>query len=124
MKLCQSCWDKLRIAIEQRGLGGFISKDGEVAASQIVNQLTAGVSVDNYDPLMAANFAIWSQSLQSFGIGMMSEDAPCPLCYRTELEAHCVDPKCSKQTGDDWIQFAADDQLAAAIEKGLVSQAN
>jgi hypothetical protein len=124
MKLCQSCWDKLKAAIEQRGMLHLVAKSGEAASKQLAAQLSGGVSADNYDPLMAANFAIWKQSLSSFGLGMMSEDAPCPLCFKTEIETSCSDPNCNKQTGEMWIEFAADEQLAYCREKGLVSQAN
>jgi hypothetical protein len=73
---------------------------------------------------MAANFAIWNNSLKTFGLGMMAEDAPCPLCLKTEIESKCTDPECNKQTGSDWIRFAADDQLNFARERGLVPAAN
>jgi hypothetical protein len=120
MKLCQECWNKLKQAVDERGLSNLIAKNGEVAASQIAEQLTTGSTPTNYDPLMAANMAIWSESLRAFGLSMMAEDAPCPLCEKTRIESICIDLNCSKQTGDDWIQFAAEDQLQYAIHMGYV----
>lgn len=124
MKICQKHWDDLRVAIEARGLMHLVAKNGAVAGQTIEHQLNGDQSNQNYDPLMAANFAIWTQALHSFGLEMMAPDAPCPLCYKTELESTCTDPNCGKQTGDMWVQFAADDQLAAARERGLVPVAS
>ncbi len=47
-------------------------------------------------------------------------DAPCPLCRKNELEANCTLPNCNKQTGDDWVQFATNDQLEEARQRGLI----
>lgn len=124
MKLCQECWNELKEAIEQRGLMHLVAKGGEEAVKQIDAQLSGDTSARNYDPLMAANFAIWNQSLSSFGLGMMAPDAPCPLCHKTEIESVCTDPSCNKQSGHDWIRFAADDQLAYSRHHGLVPQAH
>jgi hypothetical protein len=124
MKICQMHWDKLRAAIEDRGLMQFVAKSGEKAAKQIVQQLEGDNSNSTYDPLMAANFAIWSNALAAFGIGMMNADAPCPLCLMDDHKKTCTKPGCEAQGGDDWIRFAADGQLEEARERGLVPKAS
>lgn len=123
MKICQDHWNKLRAAIEECGLSHLIAKDGKAAAQQIQAQLQGDQSATNYDPLMAANFAIWSVSLHHFGLGIMAGDV-CPLCLKTEIEKDCTDPKCNKETGDDWVRFAAEGQLAYARSQGLVPEAS
>jgi hypothetical protein len=122
MKLCQSCWDKLKDAIESRGMMALVAKNGEIACKQVSAQIHGDTSTHNYDPLMSANFAIWNQALSSFGLSMMAEDAPCPLCLKTEIEANCTEPDCGKQTGDMWIEFAAEEQLAYCRNRGLVAR--
>lgn len=127
MKICQPCWEKLKLAIEQRGLMHLVAKSGEAAAAIVTRQLAENPPLSDrsaYDPLMAANFAIWRQALSAFGLEMMAEDAPCPLCYKTKLESSCTDPDCSKQTGDQWIEFAAQDQLDFARAQGFVPAAS
>ena len=65
MKFCMPHWDQLKAAIEERGLMGLVSKDGVVAVDKIKRDLNQeGTAVENFDPLMAANFAIWSNALR------------------------------------------------------------
>ncbi len=116
MKICQEHWDKLKEAIEARGLGHLVAGSGATAAV-ITGQLSGS---DEYDPLIAANFAIWNNALEAFGLSMMYEDAPCPLCLMDKHAAECVEPDCAKNSGMDWIRFAADGQLETARNKGLV----
>lgn len=127
MKMCQKHWDMLRAAIEQRGLMHLVAKSGEEASKQVAAQLSGDTSLWNYDPLMAANFAIWRQGLSSWGLALMSPDAPfggCVCCLKSDVESRCRDPICKKQTGEMWIEFAADDQLAFARAKGLLPKAS
>jgi len=103
----------------------LVAKSGEAAASMLSKQIEGSSPAGDrsaYDPLMSANFSIWSNALRSFGLEMMAEDAPCPLCYKTEMESKCTDPECLKQTGDDWIGFAADEQLNFCRAQGWVSE--
>jgi hypothetical protein len=124
MKICQMHWDKLRVAIENRGLMQFVAKSGEKAAKQIVKQLEGDNSSSTYDPLMAANFAIWNNALKAFGIEIMYADALCPLCLMDNHKKTCTEPGCKAQGGDDWIQFAADGQLEVACKMGLMPKAS
>lgn len=122
MRLCKECWDKLRVAIEERGLMQMVGKNGDTAAKMAMERANGDESRGSYDPLMAANFAIWSHVLQATGVKFMMDSAGCPLCEKTEMEKTCTDPMCKKESGDDWIRFAADDQLAYAREKGFIPQ--
>lgn len=121
MKLCQEHWNELKTAIEQRGLMHLVATSGEKAINQVVTQLNGNDSNQTYDPLMSANFAIWGNALEVYGLAMMREDAPCPLCLIDKHLAECKESNCKfKDSASDWIRFASDAQLTAARERGLV----
>lgn len=125
MRFCQTHWTELREAIEERGLGDLIAPDGEVAMEQIVDQLKRaergedpGTPV-NYDPLMAAHWAIVNNLTEAARATAGPAAAlhvamgdHCPVCFANEQhELSCDDPDCAF-TYDAWIGYAADDQLA------------
>lgn len=146
MKLCDDHWAKLRAAIDERGLSGFISSDGEAATKILAEQLTnpdAPATVDNFDPLMNANMAIWSNTMGTLGpnaMYLMTEGEPdpvdekqyplaagrtwpkCPICYlNLAHELTCKDAGCKldvKRGYDFYIERAADDQAKRAEELG------
>jgi len=109
VRFCQPHWDKLRAAIEERGLGDVVARDGQAAAANLVSELQTGSRLDNFDPLMGAHWAI---------VNRIAEVAPqviviegCPICWaQDEHEKHCVDPGCqvTRQTLEDWIPGVAD----------------
>lgn len=110
-------WNDLREAIKERGLWHLVSKNGEEAIKSVTNQIEG--KEHHYDPLMAGNFAIWSNALDAGGLYLMGKDENgneyCPLC---ELDKHTnCDPKASVK----WITGCADEQLKICQEKGLVS---
>ena len=123
MRICDAHWTELKQALEERGLMKLVSGSGEKATRVIEGQLQGDDSNEAYDPLLAANFAIWNNGLQAVGMGLMAPDAPCPLCFLNECaEKGCGDPDCKKvhHNGSDWIQFAANDQLEEARKRKLV----
>ena len=124
MKICTSHWDNLRTAIDNRGLGHLVAKSGEKAASQIVNQLQGSEDAKDYDPLMAAYWAITANSIKAFGLDSMREDFGCPLCALDAHAKECQDQACPKYTGQNWIDLASDGQLSIAKEMGLISEPN
>lgn len=124
MKICDNHWKGLKDAIDQRGLSKFISKDGQAAVARIVSSLQGADGKDEFDPLMQANFAIWGNALQAFGIEITAEEAPCPLCALDHHAKECTDTGCSRETGADWIKFAADEQLENARQMGLIGEPN
>lgn len=123
MKICADHWGKLKAAIELRGLTYLVAASGEKAVAMLEARIADPKAdfKDTYDPLMAANFAIWNNALEAFGLGVMAEDALCPLCLMDKHAAECAEPECAKNSGLDWIEFAADGQLEVARQKGLVS---
>lgn len=97
MKFCQGHWDRLRKAIDDRGLGHLVAPDGKAAAQQMADQLERADRGEepftpvNYDPLMAAHWAIVNAvSALAPGIAlhlmMPDEDGSekCPLCYAND----------------------------------------
>jgi hypothetical protein len=122
MKFCQSHWDKLKSAIEARGLMSKVATSGEQAAAQI--------AAGKPDPLMAAHNAIVSNALGKVGLELMmpNDDGSdrCPICYLVKLSlaaprCECGDPACTSQSRADnferWIEHAADDQVPPPEER-------
>jgi len=124
MKICSAHWSALRTAIDERGLSSFVSKDGETAVRTLTAALQGTDGKDAFDPLLQANFAIWSNALESFGPDITKEDAPCPLCAMDNHAATCAEGGCKNETGADWIKFAADEQLENARQMGLLGKPN
>lgn len=138
----------LKAAITARGLDSLVAPDGETAVAQLTNQLESeGSTPTNYDPLMSAMFAISGNAadlVKSMGgnalyvmVRTAEEEAPvegfpgyegrtwpyCPLCHiNLAHEIMCPHESCGmdRERGyDQWIERAADDQVAAAKELGL-----
>jgi len=131
MQFCQPHWDKLRKAIEDRGMSHLIAKDGQTALENTVADLDAakqGVDPpkETFDPLMSSFWAINSRALECGGLYLMTqkEDGTdwCPLC---ELDAHSpadqIPPPYEKHS-DSWINGCADSQLAHARKLGLIPE--
>lgn len=141
MRFCQTHWDRLRDALEERGLAELIAKDGERAAANLVNEAETGeATLANYDPLMRAHWAIVGNATRMLGERagpstvaylMLADDVPedvcelpgangrtwprCPVCYLgLGHELTCRGGKCKlpKVDGFAWmIDRAADDQV-------------
>ncbi len=86
--------------------------------SNLAAEMHHGATVDNYDPLMAANFAIWENCMRVVGLEAMAfnDDGTerCPLCFMNEQHlVECKDPNCSKNPKefDSWIEHATKDQV-------------
>lgn len=132
MKFCQPHWDKLRAAIDDRGLSGLVAKDGAQAIQQMADQLArvkAGdesLSASNFDPLMSAHWAIVNNALRICGLAIMApnEDgsARCPLCFMIAGCSHQDCPSPDACGWNEWINRAADDAKTRAVELGLVGQ--
>lgn len=58
MKFCTEHWDKLRVAIADQGLDSLVSRGGAEAVERMSAELGEGQTLDNFDPLMAAHWAI------------------------------------------------------------------
>lgn len=148
MKWCQDHWDRLREAIEARGLGHLVAPDGQTAAAQLADELERG----DYDPLMDAFWATNSNAARTieraggsplYLSGGEPPDDPtpedavdlpggegrtwsrCPLCYlglahELTCGAGCALPRVD---GYAWmIDRAADDAVARARELALLER--
>lgn len=141
MKFCQPHWDKLRAAIAVRGLETFVAQGGEAAAERMKAQLEAHQRGEEqgrsgFDPLMNAMFAIANNAMSGTpaGLEIMLPNADgtdrCPLCYINgeRHKAAQTDPAGSARWAraddvafyDEWIDKAADDQRAKAVQLGLL----
>lgn len=123
MQICQNHWDKLREAIVARGLGHLISPSGEKALNMVEfsNKTLSDPKTDffeSYDPLLAANFCIWNVTVEYMGLSALQADSTCPLCAMDDHERTCKNPDCL-QSGDKWIEYAADGQVEVAKQKGF-----
>ena len=119
MKFCQPHWDTLRDAIKARGLYALVAESGQQAADNIVSELAHGPTIDNFDPLMSAMWAIVSNlSVNNPSVLFMDD---CPLCFANREHAErCQDPDCLEGATyyDRWIDRAADDQVDAWKARG------
>ena len=110
MQLCSNHWADLRKAIDTVGLSQFVSSSGKAAAEKIQLELQSEEN-KTFDPLLAANFAIWSNALEMGGLYLMTGDY-CPIC---ESVKHNGPP------ADFWINNAVNEQLEKAKRLGLVA---
>lgn len=136
MRMCQTHWDALRVAIEDQGLGELIAKDGREAGRRMVKHLREETTLDSFEPLTAAMMAIISNisTIMQDGdvnIGYLFEEGPedeieleggegrtwprCPLCYMNIAhELSCKGEGCMLDPvhGYDYmIRCAAEEQL-------------
>lgn len=99
MSMCEPHWKELRHALRVKGLGDFIAPSAEEAMKMLGALAKDGVSLKNFDPMMAAHNAICMRALGCGGLEIF-EGAPdgqiCPLC---EAEKH---------GGLNWIESAVD----------------
>lgn len=124
MKFCQAHWDKLKQAIDDRGLKTFVSQSGEQAVTRAMNELEGAANPKSFDPLMTAHLAIVGRALEIAGLHLMvdNEDGTdrCPLCFlQANHDATCKQEGCT-HSFEPWIGLAADDMLTHAKELGLV----
>lgn len=106
MKICQQHWDKLRRAIEDRGMTHLVSSSSSQAVVSLANQLKGTDTAADFDPLMNATGAIYATYVADAGLDSMMGDK-CPLCEVGGLAGN-------------WINGACDDQLSRARKLGLV----
>ena len=118
MRMCQKHWDGLRAEVSAQGLDQFISKDGAHATARIAEQIKGDKSAATFDPLLNANFAIFTQALKAGGLYLMNTDKDgnpyCPLC---ELE------KNTDEKAEEWFKGAVGAQFDLAKELGLIGTA-
>lgn len=119
MRFCMPHWDRLKKAIDERGLSHLIAKDGKEAADSAVRQLKGEDDASDFDPLMSATTAIYGAFVRDIGLAAMGTDEHgqelCPLCgvkkQRDDLD-------------ENWLQGAATDSLEQARALGLMPAAS
>lgn len=122
MRICMPHWDRMRAAVEERGMSHLVARSGEEAHAAIVQELQGEEA--RFDPLMAMNNNFWAAAMQYGGIGMMSENPDaepdkdgfrhyCPLC---EAKKHLP----GDDGDEDWVTGCADSMLQHARELGLL----
>lgn len=109
MQICQKHWDRLRKALDDRGIGHLGAKSGEDAMRNIVTELEGRGAENDYDPLMDCNCMISSQGLQVIGLKLLQSVEICPIC------------EAMQQCEEWWINGPSDAALMTAKEKGLVA---
>lgn len=84
MKMCQPHWDRLKAAIEHRGLGHLIAANARDAHARAVSDLKGESDPTDFDPLMSATWMIYGKATQDLGLGIMGVDDKgeqyCPVC--------------------------------------------
>lgn len=108
MQFCDVHWQKLRAAIDARGLSDYVPANGTEAADKMRDATTRGeFTAANFDPLMGAHNTIVRNALNLAGLAVLQHDG-CPICYLTEEHARtCTTPNCA-QDFERWIDYAAD----------------
>lgn len=109
MNMCQKHWDKLREAIDQRGLGKFVANNGEEAIEHTVRGLKGENTIVDFEPLMGSSMCLANLALKIGGLALMKpnedDSMPCPVCFLQSF---------------DYVSAAADGALQEARERGLV----
>lgn len=118
MQFCKEHWAALRAAIDERGLASLVAKSAQDAHASAVRQLDGSDDPKgDFDPLMNAHWAIFSNGLRCGGLYLMGHDDNgdeyCPLC---ELKKNITE---RPNPDVEWIRLAADEQLDNARELGL-----
>lgn len=112
MRMCQDHWLSLKAAIEERGMGGLVTSDGIEAARRVEALINGSTDPNDFDPLFFASVAIMSYFKANGG---NVSDTICPIC-------HAANNSSEGDLASNWINGCADDMLAVAISKGLVTR--
>lgn len=118
MKMCQMHWDKLKAAIESRGLGHLIAANARDAHARTVADLEQRTDLSDYDPLMSTHWQITSVALEWCGLDLMTGDY-CPICE--VLKVYPPIPEGHRYASNEsyFIDGPADSALEFAKANGL-----
>lgn len=121
MRMCQLHWDKLKAAIDERGMSHLIAQGGEQAARNLTSEIQQGPSIQTFDPLMAAHNAIWANAMSSpVGMALMFNgpggEERCPICFTRDEHAkahaagadHLTECTLTDAWFESWVELAAD----------------
>ena len=129
MSLCDVHSQLLRDTAAARGLGVLAADTPEEAWTKWAGRCQFGLSIDTFEPLLAATFRIYQWTIAAIGTEplrlvpdrtVLTEDGvtsipsfdPCPLCTLTAMHAErCADPTCPVTSYDGWIDEAMAEQV-------------
>jgi hypothetical protein len=112
LSLCENHWQRLKQAIDDRGLSHLVAKNGQEAARRTAASTVENVpSVANFDPLMSSYLMIIHHSIEASGLEVLQvpeDESRCAICFlKEEHKKTCQNPNCG-QDFDKWIDYAAD----------------
>lgn len=110
MQICTDHWTALSAEVDSSGMKDLVARDGDEAQEKLVAQVQGADGRAGFDPLMGANFAIFSAFLEDAGIEGLGLEG-CPLC---EVG------KQSPDVAQEWIRGSVNDQLGYARKLGLM----
>jgi len=123
MNICQRHWEDLRKKVDERGMSHLVSSNGEEAMARTLAQLNNEDTSDDWDPLMAAFFAIGQWALNRMGLAVL-QPGFCPLCQvQRSFENVKLLPEFDPEQHKDaewWMNNCMDAMLDHARECGLV----
>lgn len=119
MKICEQHWADLRAAIHAKGMSHLVASNAEEVASRLRAELEGTADGKTFDPLMAANNAIWAAALERGGLYLIGprDDGSeyCPLCEARDRGGQ--DPA-------QWIDGCTDAMRAHCVKLGLLTEGN
>lgn len=117
VKFCLPHWERLRAAINERGLTSLIARGGAAAAERTTDEFKGTATDATYDPLMACHWMITNRALEGLGLYVLTtkEDGSeyCPIC---EVLRRHPDPCPNGCTGDDVERYFINGPADAALE--------
>lgn len=115
MRICQTHWDAMRKAVEDRGMGHLGAKSGAELIAATVTELEGRSQENEYDPLMACHNMVTTRALEIVGLALLNPATGwnCPICMIMEMSR--------KACEQDFINGPADAALKECREKGLLS---
>lgn len=121
MQICKEHMERLRKAVEDKGVGHLISDEFDVILNRIREEFLGNPPRDSYDPLTHAIYTLMSNALL-YGGGYLLMQQPdgsylCPCC---EVNHH-IPEGIEGNSADEWfISNASEDGYRGAEKNGLV----
>lgn len=130
MKFCDEHWERLKDAIRQVRLWSLVAESGEEGTRRMRSWVSEGLTVDNFDPLIGAYYAIFAGAMTTISgtykhdplVVMADPEHPersCPICALVWChEEHvrlCSQADCDFPKEYDW----ATNVLSAAADGAL-----
>ena len=122
MQFCQQHWDSMREAVRLRGMEHLVARSGEEAVADLTAQLEGTATQQNWDPLMAAHWAILTRVMRSMGLAALGDF--CPLCEvqsSYDWAVKNMNPlPAEARSAQQWVDSCMDSMLEYARENKWV----